>query len=777
MTGSSGGVYSSTAGLSIDPATGAVNTTTSTTGTYTVTYSIAASGGCSAFSTTAPITIVAAPSATIAYNGSPYCSNAGAVAVTQTGTTGGTYSAVPAGLSINAATGEVTPATSTAGTYTVTYRIAASGGCAEFTTTAPVTITTAPSATILYSAGTYCSNGGLVAVTLTGTTGGTFTASPAGLSINAATGEVNPATSTPGTYVVTYTIAAAGGCPVFTDDATIDITAAPTAAITYGTNPYCSNGGTVTVTQTGTTGGTYSASPAGLTIDPATGAVTLGTSTVGVYTVTYTVPAQGGCSSFSASASIEVITAPNASITYAGSPYCGATGIASVTQTGTAGGTYSSTPAGLIIDPATGAITLGTSNGGTYTVTYSLPATSGCTAFSTNTTVIISAAGTWVGITSADWNTASNWCGGVPTSTTDVIIPSGAPNMPNLSNGIGAVRNLTINTGGSVTIAATGRLDLYGNISGTGSFDATAGHLSFVGGVNQSTPALTVNTVTVNGAGWTPGGPSSVTGNLNLVNGHITLGSNNLTLRNSSPGSLASHIILDGTGRVVIQGFAASTSMIVPVATSANTYNPVWMVSNAGHVTDNFTIGIQPGVFVNGVSGSQFTTHVVDRTWLITEGTTGGSNVTLNLQWTAAQELTGFTRAKSYIMQHNGTSWIPGLELPASGTDPYTQTQLNVTTFGSFAVQTQPIPRPATGIYPNPTSSLLNVVIDLPAAQQVKIIVVSSTGQKVMERSASLASGLNLYTMNVEHLSGGVYFIKVSISSNPEYILTKFVKQ
>ena len=60
--------------------------------------------------------------------------------VTRTGTAGGTYSAVPAGLSINATTGDVNVAASTAGTYTVTYTIAAAGGCGIVTATTSITI-------------------------------------------------------------------------------------------------------------------------------------------------------------------------------------------------------------------------------------------------------------------------------------------------------------------------------------------------------------------------------------------------------------------------------------------------------------------------------------------------------------------------------------------------------------------------------------------------------------------------------------------------------------
>ncbi|MFT3705161.1 MAG: hypothetical protein QM802_22530 [Agriterribacter sp.] len=59
---------------------------------------------------------------------------------------------------------------------------------------------------------------------------------------------------------------------------------------------------------------------------------------------------------------------PTATISYAGSPYC-ATGTASVTQSGQSGGTYSSTT-GLSINTTTGAVNLGTSTAGTYTVIY-----------------------------------------------------------------------------------------------------------------------------------------------------------------------------------------------------------------------------------------------------------------------------------------------------------------------------------------------------------------------------------------------------------------------
>jgi len=128
--------------LMISSMSGSIIPSSSTAGTYTVRYTLAATGGCAAVIATAIVTITAAPIASISYAGSPFCQTiTTGQSVNQTGTIGGVYSSSPSGLSINTITGTVTPSTSTAGTYTVSYTIAASGGCAELIKTTTVTIT------------------------------------------------------------------------------------------------------------------------------------------------------------------------------------------------------------------------------------------------------------------------------------------------------------------------------------------------------------------------------------------------------------------------------------------------------------------------------------------------------------------------------------------------------------------------------------------------------------------------------------------------------------
>ena len=397
QTGTAGGTYSaSPGGLSIDPSTGAITPSTSTAGTYTITYTVAASGGCSVFTTTTNVTITAAPAATISYSAAAFCTSlAGGQAVTQTGTAGGTYSASPGGLSIDPSTGAITPSTSAAGAYTVTYTVAPAGGCSVFTTTANVAITASPAATISYTGTPFCSSSTSQTVNFTGTAGGTFSA-PAGVSINPSTGAINPSLSTPGgPYTITYNIPAGGGCAAFNITTSISITAAPTATINYAGAPFCRSVGTAqNVTRTGTAGGVYTFAPAGLSINGATGAITPSLSTAGTYTVTYTVAAANGCPAFVTTTSVTITAVPTATIGYTGSPFCSSSTNQAVNFTGTAGGTFSA-PAGVSINPSTGAINPSLSTpGGPYTITYNIPAGGGCAAFNITTSISITAAPT-----------------------------------------------------------------------------------------------------------------------------------------------------------------------------------------------------------------------------------------------------------------------------------------------------------------------------------------------------------------------------------------------
>ena len=77
------------------------------------------------------------------------------------------------------------------------------------------------------------------AVTFTGSTGGTFTSAPAGLTINPTTGGITPSTSTAGTYTVTYTIPVIASCPAVTATATVVVNPLPTVIATAVSQAIC----------------------------------------------------------------------------------------------------------------------------------------------------------------------------------------------------------------------------------------------------------------------------------------------------------------------------------------------------------------------------------------------------------------------------------------------------------------------------------------------------------------------------------------------------------
>ena len=71
---------------------------------------------------------------------------------------------------------------------------------------------------------TYCDNDtSTYSPSFSGGLGGTFSAIPSGLDLNASTGNIIPSNSVSGTYTVTYTIDSTITCPVFTFDTTITI--------------------------------------------------------------------------------------------------------------------------------------------------------------------------------------------------------------------------------------------------------------------------------------------------------------------------------------------------------------------------------------------------------------------------------------------------------------------------------------------------------------------------------------------------------------------------
>lgn len=142
----------------------------------------------------------------------------------------------------------------------------------------------------------------------TGALAGEFSADPAGLVFDATTGVIDVSASDPGTYTFTNTLMEAtcyGDTTEFT--MTVNIYEPPSAGFNYFGNPFCANEPDPSpLPMIGATLGTFTATPAGLVINPATGTIDLSASTPGTYTVTNTVYSGTVCPDGSATSTVTI---------------------------------------------------------------------------------------------------------------------------------------------------------------------------------------------------------------------------------------------------------------------------------------------------------------------------------------------------------------------------------------------------------------------------------------------------------------------------------------
>jgi len=226
------------------------------------------------------------------------------------------------------------------------------------------------------------------------------------------------------------------------------------------------------------------------------------------------------------------------------------------------------------------------------------PCATGSPAISNTINMIVDPLTTWIGATSTDWNTPANWCSGVlPVSTIDIVIPSGAPNMPIIGT-VGAIcRNITINAGASLSINANSTLSLTGNIVNNGTLNMNTGSTvamngsaaqTIKGGLVENFGNLTINNI----QGVTMLSDLNVNNTLNLASGTFSIGTNTLTIAGNSP--TASGGNLDASNAASMLVFNNTSAISLPAAMFSGSVN---------NLTINGVGGVIAGsnITVNGV--------------------------------------------------------------------------------------------------------------------------------------------------------------------------------
>jgi len=266
-----------------------------------------------------------------------------------------------------------------------------------------------------------------------------------------------------------------------------------------------------------------------------------------------------------------------------------------------------------------------------YTITCSVSATGD--PLSTNTiNVSVLASGIWLGTSNTNWTNTANWCGGtIPTSTTDVTIPTGRVNYPNITSTV-FVRNLTVATGGSalVTVSSGGTLKTTGTVSSTNGINSTAGTIEMIGtgaqtiSGNNFVSNTIANLTATNAAGISiasAGGMLHVSGALSFgnVNSTVLTTNDNLTLLSSATATariadLTNNSVNSGnniTGNVVVEryipGKRAWRLLSAPVTKASNVSISASWQEGGRSATVNSVSNPNPGYGTHITYGSSAT--------------------------------------------------------------------------------------------------------------------------------------------------------------------------
>ncbi|MFD1001149.1 T9SS type A sorting domain-containing protein [Ohtaekwangia kribbensis] len=254
----------------------------------------------------------------------------------------------------------------------------------------------------------------------------------------------------------------------------------------------------------------------------------------------------------------------------------------------------------------------------------------------------------WTGAVSSDWFDASNWCGSIPTSATDVTIPAaGVRNMPVIAGAGAQCRNLTINgavaagtynsaiAAASLATSGTFNLQVYGSWTNSGGFTANSGTVEFVGTNASNTisgvSAQTFHNLVINKTNniTISSGTQQVRNQLTLTNG-IVYQNGILEILNGATvtgASNASHI--DGDIRKV-----GNTAFIFPVGDNGY-YRPIGMSAPA-QATDHFTAQYfhsNPTVLYPNAQRDASLDHVSGAEYWTLNRTGGTSGVNVTLSW------------------------------------------------------------------------------------------------------------------------------------------------
>lgn len=354
----------------------------------------------------------------------------------------------------------------------------------------------------------------------------------------------------------------------------------------------------------------------------------------------------------------------------------------------------------------------------------------------------------------------------------NLMLTMGALNLNN--------NNLTINTNGDLAVSGSGTITSSSGsditINSTGGLSGTLRFTSGGNTVDDFTLNLGSNTASV-----MVNGDMMISGDLNLQQGRLNIGSNKLEVDANATvtGGSANSFVITGTGGTLSLNVNTGSTQTFHIGTN-NDYAPIMIKSNSGSASSRFDIGVNADVKANGTTGASAsaTQPLVNATWFVASSATSNVSVDMTTMWSTNMEVNSFNRAKAYISHYTNGIWDADVASAASMSGSmYSMTRTGITTFSPFAVFDENttlsvddvVANTNISLYPNPATDVINISVD-GSNSNMNAEIYNVSGQMVYQGAVQ-----NNSSINISNLPDGMYYIK--LNGETANGTQKFIKQ